>query len=79
MLYSMKNNQQNHIGMFLYLTQVKAALLLLFQLLLIIDFLASPLSKSHVVVTVSNSNTENTGVCQIDLATYKEAHRVRIP
>jgi len=26
MLYSMKINQQNHSGMFLYLTQVKAVL-----------------------------------------------------
>jgi len=38
----MKNNQQNHIGMFMYLTQVKAVLSPLFQLLPIIGFLAPP-------------------------------------
>jgi len=53
----MKNNQQNHIGIFLHLTQVKAVLLLLFQLLPIIGFLALPLSKLHVVFTVSKSTT----------------------
>jgi len=54
---------------------------LLFQLLLIIGFMAPPLSKSHVVVTVSNATCtpicENTG--GNDLATYEEAHRVSIP
>ena len=53
----------------------------LFQLLPIIDFVAPPLSKSHVVVTVSNATRtpirENTG--GIDLATYREAHGVSIP
>ena len=29
MTYSMKNNQQNHIGMFLYLIQVKAVLVII--------------------------------------------------
>jgi len=53
----MKINQKNHIGMFLYLTQVKAILFLLFQLLPIIGFLAPPLSKSQVVFMVSNPTT----------------------
>ena len=39
--------------MFLYLIQVKAVLLLLFQLLPIIGFLVPPLSKLHVVVKVT--------------------------
>ena len=50
----------------------------LFQLLPIISFVAPPLSKSHVVVTVSNATRtairENTG--GIDLATYGEARGV---
>ena len=54
---------------------------LLFQLLPIIGFMAPPLSKSHVVVTVSNATRtpirKNTG--GIDLATYEEAHGVSIP
>ena len=54
----------------------------LFQLLPIIGFVAPPLSKSHVVVTVSNYATrtpisENTG--GIDQATYGEARGVSIP
>jgi len=53
----------------------------LFQLLLIIGFMASPLSKSHAVVTVSN--TTRTPICEttggIDLATYGEACGVSIP
>ena len=53
----------------------------LFQLLPIVGFVAPPLSKSHVVVTVSNATRtpihENTG--GINLAMYGEAHRVSIP
>ena len=53
----------------------------LFQLLPIISFVAPPLSKSHVVVTVSNATRtairENTG--GIDLATYGEACGVSTP
>ena len=53
----------------------------LFQLFPIIGFVALPLSKSHVVVTVSNATRtpihENTG--GIDLATYGEACGVNIP
>ena len=53
----------------------------LFQLLPIIGFVAPPLSKSHVVVTVSNATRtpirENTG--GIDLASYGEARGVSIP
>jgi len=55
--------------------------MLLFQLLPIIGFVTPPLSKSHVVVTVSNATCtsirENTG--GIDLAMYGEAHGVSIP
>jgi len=43
--------------------------------------MAPTLSKSHMVVTVSNATctpiSENTG--EIDLATYGEARRVSIP
>ena len=53
----------------------------LFRLLPVIGFVAPPLSKSHVVVTVSNTTRtlvrENTG--GIDLATYGEARGVSIP
>jgi len=53
----------------------------LFQLLPIISFVAPPLSKSHVVVTVSNTSRtplpKNTG--GIDLAMYGEARGVSIP
>ena len=53
----------------------------LFQLLPIIGFVAQPLSKSHVVVTVSNDNhtpiRENTG--RTDLATYGEVRGISIP
>jgi len=52
----------------------------LFQLLPIIGFVAPPLSKSRVVVTVSNATRapirENTG--GIDLAMYGEACGVSI-
>jgi len=55
-------------------------LTLLFQLLPIISFVAPPLSKPHVVVTVSNAThthiPKNTG--KIVLATYQEALRVSI-
>ena len=40
----------------MYLTQVKAFFSPLFQLLPIISFLAPPLSKLHVIFTVSKSN-----------------------
>jgi len=63
----MKNNQHNHTRMFLYLIQVQAV-----QLLPIIGFVAPPLLKLHVVITVSNTG-------RIDLATYKEVHGVSIP
>ena len=53
----------------------------LFQLLPIIGFVAPPLLKSHVVVTVCNATRtpirENTG--GIDLATYGETRGVIIP
>jgi len=53
----------------------------LFQLLPIIGFVAPPLSKSHMVVTVSNATRtpihENTG--GIDLAMYGEVRGVSIP
>jgi len=53
----------------------------LFQLLPIIGFVAPSLSKSHVVVTVSNETRtpihENTD--RINLAMYEEAHGVSIP
>ena len=53
----------------------------LFQLLPIIGFVVPPLSKSHVVVKVSNATRTqihgNTG--RVYLATHEEAHGVNIP
>ena len=40
-LHSMKNNQRNHIGMFMYLTQVKAALFVVISATSYFKFLGS--------------------------------------
>jgi len=48
----MKNYRHNQIRTCLYLTQVQVVLYAIISA--IIGFVASPLSKSHVVVTVSN-------------------------
>jgi len=59
----MKNNQHKQTRAFLYLIQSRQFFMLLFQLLLIICFVAPPLSKSHMVlvcdlVMVNNSNMQ---------------------
>ena len=78
-----KNNQHNQIRTILYLIQIESRwfFTLLFQLLPITGFVAPPLLKLHVVVTVSNATRtpvcKNTG--RIDLATQEEAHGVSIP
>ena len=72
----MKNNQRNHIGMFLYLIQVKTGL---FTVISVAGFLGPPLSILHVVATVSNSIRENTGVRRIDLAMTKRSTRDIFP
>ena len=54
---------------------------MLFQLLPIIGFVTPPLSKSHMIVTVSKESRtpicENTGA--IDLAMYEKVSKVSIP
>jgi len=83
----MKNNQWNHIGMFMHLTQVKAVLFAIISATSYYRFLAPPLSKSHVVFTVSKSTmcTQITGIylesiwCVWQHVHNEEARRVNIP
>jgi len=79
--HSQQNNQHNHTRTFLYLIQVQAILYAVISATSYYWFVAPPLAKSHVVVTVSNATRtpirENTG--GIDLATYGEARGVKIP
>ena len=65
-IYLMKNNQQNLVGMFL------TVLFAVISATSIKCFLAPTLSKSHVAVMVSDSHVhENTGVRGINLAMTK--------
>ena len=56
--HSKTNSQQVHIGTFLSCYKSRWFFPALFQLLPIIDFLAPPLLKSHMVVTVSNCSQQ---------------------
>jgi len=77
----MKNNQQNHIEVFLYLIQVKAVLSPLYQLRTSYWFLCSPL---FVIACGSYAWSatpirEKTGVWKLILAMYKEARGISVP
>ena len=53
----MKNNQQNHIGTFLYLTQIKAVLFAIISATSYYRFLDFTPFEIIMVFTVSNSTT----------------------
>jgi len=67
----MKNNQQNHIGMFMYLTQIKAVLFAIISAISYYRFLGStPFEITHGIYSqqINYARHEITGVPQIDLA-----------
>ena len=84
---SLKNNQQNHIGTFLYLTQVKAVLFIIISATSYCQFLSSGPFK-----IASGIYSQQLNYTHVKIQTYtesiwhvwqrvhnEEAHRVSIP